>query len=190
MSDTPIELTPEQIEEARERWPECSEAEQGRRMMLSIRARAKHEEIVDPATGRRAFGGPQPGSGRKPKKRVAEKIAELAQGERQKEVIDALFSGLDKKNSPAVRAATASKIISVEHQERELQLKEDEFQGMPKDELKRLVAAGFMRMIERGEMPDLRTLIPANSGEAPARQPYDLEGSASDVDDGSAADAA
>jgi hypothetical protein len=183
VSDSPIELTPEQIEQARERWPDLDETEQKRRMTLSLRAKAKHDEIVDPETGRRAFGGPQPGSGRKPKKRVAEKIAELAQGERQKEVIDALFSGLHQDNSPAIRAATAAKIIGVEHQERELQLKEDEFQGMPKDELKRLVAAGFMRMIERGEMPDLRTLIPSSTQGKDGRQPYDIEGSASDVDE-------
>jgi hypothetical protein len=147
-----IELTAEQIDEAAKRWPELSEAEQHRRMTLSVLAHQRHQQIADPATGRRVFGGPQPGSGRRSKKRAAEAIAELAQGNRQKEVIDALFSGLDQGNSASVRAATAKKIIDIEREERELQLKEDEFDGQSKDELKGMLAKGLVRMISNGEL--------------------------------------
>jgi hypothetical protein len=147
-----IELTPEQIAEAAERWPEHPEAEQRRRMNLSLIAKARHAQVADPTTGRRVFGGVQPGSGRKSKKRAAEAIAELAQGTRQKEVIDALFSGLDKGNSAAVRVATANKIVAIEREERELQLKEDEFDGQPKEELKGIVLKGLMRMVKQGDL--------------------------------------
>lgn len=147
-----IELTPEQLDEAKERWPELDAAEQAKRMKLSVIAKARHAQIADPLTGRRVFGGPQPGSGRKSKKRAAEAIAELAQGTRQKEVIDGLFSGLDKNNSAAVRVSTAVKIVAIERDERELQLKEDEFDGQPKEELKAIVLKGMLRMLQRGDL--------------------------------------
>lgn len=170
VAEDPIELTSDQLAEAAERWPDESEGEQRRRMMLSIRAKAKHEIIADPATGRRVFGGPQPNSGRKSKKRAAETIADLAQGDRQKEVIDALFSGLAPSEDAAVRVRTAAKIVEIERDERELQLREDEFTGMPKDELQRLLANGLARMIERGEITDPREAL------REARQGYDVDG--------------
>lgn len=158
-------------EEALERWPDLPQEERERRRKLSEAATAKHEQIADPETGRRVFGGPQPGSGRPRKQRVAERVAELAQGDRQKEVVDALFSGLNRKNSSDVRRRTAEAIVRIEHKERELQMKEDEFSEKPKDELIEYLVGTLAKLSRRGELPDPTKLLPPGS----ARQPFDVE---------------
>jgi hypothetical protein len=158
-------------EEALERWPELEPEERERRRKLSEAASARHAQIIDPESGRRLFGGPQPGSGRPRKQRVAERVAELAQGPRQKEVIDALFAGLGKGNSSDTRRRTAEAIVRIEHQERELQMREDEFSEKPKDELLEYLIGLFAKLAARGELPDISALLPPGD----ARLPFDAE---------------
>lgn len=158
-------------EEALERWPDLPQVERERRRKLSEAASARHAQVVDEDTGRRLFGGPQPGSGRPRKQRVAERVADLAQGPRQKEVIDALFAGLSRGNSSDTRRRTAEAIVRIEHQERELQMREDEFSDKPKDELMEYLITLFAKLGARGELPDISSMLPA-------RQEFDVEATA------------
>src|SRR4051812_44873671 len=110
-------------QEALERWPDelllekgCKDPakERARRKLLSEQAKARHQEVVDPSTGQRAFGGPQPGSGRPRKPTISEQVVELAEGKENKRLLRSLFSGLDpQKNSPAQRVRTAKEIIKI-----------------------------------------------------------------------------
>lgn len=140
-------------EEAIEKWPDLEQGERERRRKLSIAAKERHNEIVDPETGRRKFGGPQPGSGRPRKKRAAEAIAERAQQEHDK-VARAIFSGLDPRNSPSVRVNTATKIIDIERKERELQLRESELDGKTDEEITELLINKLAEWTEAGKLPD------------------------------------
>lgn len=163
------------LDEAVEKWPELAEKprELQRRAKLSVTAQQRHRQVADPDTGRRVFGGPQPGSGRPRKQRVAERIAELASGERQKDVVDALFSGLSRRNSAAVRRDTAVKIVEIERRERELQIDEEVHETRPRDELEEKLAKTLAKLGERGELPDnIRALVEG------ARRPYDVDATA------------
>jgi hypothetical protein len=156
-------------QEALERWPDLEPEDRERRRKLSNKAKERHAQVADPQTGRRVFGGPQPGSGRPRKKRVAEAVAEKAT-EEQERVVNALFSGLKKSNDPKVRVATAEKIIKIEHKERELQLHEDSFQGKSEEDFREWLEDRLVGLSLAGDLP--------TPGESSApRQQYDAEGS-------------
>lgn len=154
-------------EEARERWPDEPPRERRRRAALSVKAKERHAEVVDPDSGRRAFGGPQPGSGRPKRKRVAAAIAELAQTTRHKEVVDAMFSGLTDP-SKAVRVRTATQITNIEHKERELEMAEERHEEKTPLQLLQELLPRLAESTAAGELPDPRG----------PRQPYDVEGTA------------
>lgn len=124
-------------EEALERWPDVAPQERARRKNLAEIAAARYATIVDDDTGQRMMGGAQPNSGKGGRKKsVVEKVAELADGERQKEVIDALFAPLASSEPAAVRGKGAERIIKmrIEHEEMERRDRE-ELRQLGKEEL-------------------------------------------------------
>lgn len=90
----------------------------------SRRARELHSRVVDPETGRRAFGGPQPNSGRPRHRRAGEKVAAAAQ-ENAGKIITALKDALDPEQPAAIRLQAGKTWLDIERQERELQLREE-----------------------------------------------------------------
>jgi hypothetical protein len=113
-----------------------------------------HEIVVDEKTGRRKFGGPQPGAGR-PRKRSAadEMMKRLEKDDIRNGVVDALFGGTQVKNKTAAHRA-AERILQLEHRETELQLKEDAFDDLSKREAIALLAPIFAEFQRRGILPD------------------------------------
>lgn len=120
-----------------------SDEERQRRSEL---ARKLHNQVVDPSTGRRAFGGPQPGSGRPRKPRAAEVLAEEAR--KNQDLIVAAFKDALSPNQPvAVRVRAAERWIKIEHDEAALQNVENrELASLSQEELVDIVAAGFVRL--------------------------------------------
>jgi hypothetical protein len=108
-------------EEALELWPDLSPGERTRRRKLKETQKARYETVVDDETGQRMMGGPQHQGQGGIKKAVMEAVADLANGDRQKEVIDGLFSGLDRKEAPAVRGKAAERIIKITHEQIEVE---------------------------------------------------------------------
>jgi uncharacterized protein (UPF0297 family) len=128
-------------DEARERWPECTPEERDAKRAKSEMARAKHMVVVDDDTGQRLLGGPQPSAQVKKRDLLAE-VASLANDERQKEVIDALFAPLSDPSN-AVRGKGAERIMkAVVAFEDEQRKNREELRRLDKDELiERLVGA-------------------------------------------------
>lgn len=146
------DLTDDELAEAKERWPDADEAAQVRYKKLSIGATEAHKEVVDRVTGRRKFGGPQ-GGGRPRKNRIGASVADLASNEREKDVTDALFSGLDKSEPANVRAKTAKAIVDISHREAELELEEDRFDDTPRRELMQFLGPVLAKLSAKGELP-------------------------------------
>ncbi len=122
-------------QEALELWPDLSEGERTRRRKLKETQKARYETVVDDEVGTRMLGGPQ-----KPqdtvKKAVMEAVADLANGDRQKEVIDGLFSGLDKDAGPSVRGKAAERIIKITHEQIEVERRDrEELRQLGEEEL-------------------------------------------------------
>lgn len=144
-----IELTSEQIEEARKRYPDASEAKAIHFMKLSVLANfKKHYTTPD---GRRLFGGAQPNAGRKATKRIGEAIVEAAQG-RHKEVVDAAFSALDSKEDASLRHKAAMNIARHEREERVLDMQEDEFARKTEDEVRSDAAKLLTALVQDGKI--------------------------------------
>jgi hypothetical protein len=123
-------------QEALELWPDLSETERARRRKLKETQKARYETVVDDEVGTRMMGGPQQQGQGGVKKAIMEAVADLANGERQKEVVDALFSGLDKKEAPAVRGKAAERIIKVTHEQLEVERKDrEELRKLGEEEL-------------------------------------------------------
>lgn len=158
-------------EEALERWPDLEPKERDRRRVAAENMAAKHMVVVDDETGQRLVGGPQPRSGVKPKRDIAEAIADLADGERQRDVIEALFSGLHDE-SKAVRGKAAERIVGIAREHREAERRDHtDLANLTKDELAELIARGILAL---GMDSDLaRRLAPA--------QPYDVDATSVDL---------
>lgn len=136
------------------------------RQRRAERARQLHQQI-DPETGRRLFGGPQPGSGRPRKKRAAEIVAEAAERS-AKDIIDAFKDALDPEQPASVRLQAAKQWLEVENREAALQLQEDkELKDLDQDALIERVAGAILRL---GQTPGFR-------GRAESRAEFDVEGS-------------
>lgn len=145
-------------EEAAVRWPDwhdLTEKQQEAKRGRAEKAAARHMVVVDEDTGQRMLGGPQPGAGPKPKSRLGQYLAEEAQ-KRATDVRDALFSGLDKSEAAAVRVNTAVKIATLERDEADLQLREDELrrelEDKPRDEIQRMLSEGLAKALISGEL--------------------------------------
>lgn len=147
-----IELTPTQLEEARAEYPELSDKARIHRKKLSVLAKLKHQ-YVDPATGRAAFGGPQPNSGRRATKRIGEAIVEAAQS-RHKEVVDAVFAPIDANSGadPMQRHKAGMNIAKHEREERLLDMAEDEFARKTEDEVRNDAATLLAKLVMSGKL--------------------------------------
>jgi hypothetical protein len=134
-----------------------SEEDRQRRRELALRL---NSEVVDPETGRRKFGGPQPGAGRPRKKRAAEIVADEARKEANK-IIAALKDSLDPMNPASVRLQGAKQWLDIENKEAALQLQEDredrELQKMDQDELLERVGEAFVRLASAGALDNVLT---------------------------------
>lgn len=170
-------------EAALERWPDLDDEQRERKRQHSVRgaiqAKLNHEIVADPESGRRAFGGPQPGAGRKRRLRVSEHIVELAETTKSRAIANAIFSGLDEHNDPKVRVRTAEVIAKMGMREAELKMAEDEFEGKPREQLLKLIAPALARMSAKGELPELVKLLGLNGGNGGQPQ---IESATSDVD--------
>jgi len=168
-----VVLTAEQVEEAKREWPtktiyrrgpdgrkvvdrvvELTEREQISRMKTRILTKLRHEVVVDPVTGQRAFGGVQRGNGTIKKKRLDEQLVEAAD-RRQQEISDAFFAPLSPDN-PAMDRHKAALNISREAREiRKLELAEDDLERASDDEVRREAAKVIAEMFRNGELkPD------------------------------------
>lgn len=116
-------------------------------------------EIIDPSTGRRKFGGPQPGSGRPRKPRAAEHVAEEARKEAAK-IAQAFKDAIDPSQPIGVRVHAAKTWLEIENKESELTLREDrELRDMSQEELAQLVASRFTQLVSSGALdPELSSL--------------------------------
>lgn len=132
-----------------------SDEERERRRQL---ARELHAQ-VDPDTGRRRFGGSQPGSGRPRKVRAAELVAEEAQKE-ARNIAKVLKEAIEPNQPITVRVAAAKQWIEIENKEAELQLKEDrELRDLSHEELVARVSAMFITLQDSGQLdPELSSI--------------------------------
>lgn len=116
--------------------PNYSEEELKRR---SEQAKKNHQAI-DPVTGRRKFGGPQPGSGRPRKRRVTEVLNEKIEGE-----ADNIFYEL--KNIMTGSKSEANKLRAIQTM-LEVATEESKFQQQEKKDLDNMSAEDLVSLIE------------------------------------------
>lgn len=145
-----IVLTAEQVDEARATWPDAAPGHQLHWMKSRILVKLRHEVVVDPMTGRRAFGGPQPGS--KPK-RIDESIVEAADNRRQ-ELIDAAFAPINGGAgvTPMDRHRAALNIAREAREVRAMEMQEDELAKASGEDLEREVAKLLLEQIRSGKL--------------------------------------
>lgn len=137
-------------EEALERWPDVAPQERARRKNLAEIAAARYATIVDDDTGQRMMGGAQPNSGKGGrKKKVLEAVVDQANGERQKEVLDAIFAPLAASEPAAVRGKGAERILR-------LGIELEEMERRDREELRQLgqeeLADKLIDIITKGGM--------------------------------------
>jgi hypothetical protein len=148
-------LSPEQIKEAQEIWPdakgktpEAKLALQIRNMRMRILNQMRHQIILP--DGRRAFGGAQD-TRPKHKKRIDESLIEAADN-RVQEIIDAAFSALDSKLSPEIRHKAAMNIAKEAREVRKQQVIEDEIARASGEDLTLMAAEILAERIQAGEL--------------------------------------
>jgi hypothetical protein len=107
---------------------------------------------IDPITGRRVFGGPQPGSGRPRKKRATEVLNEKIE-DHADEIWDAMYRALNS-NKPFVALQAAKQMVEISKMETDYQMKEERsLEDTPTEELVELVARRFARLADSGIIP-------------------------------------
>lgn len=128
-----------------------SDEERQRRSEL---AKQLHAQVVDPETGRRAFGGRQPGAGRPRKVRAAELVAEEAK-KSAKEIVEALKDSLKPENPMSIRLQGARQWLEIENKEAALQLAEEkEWHAYSDEELALRLAKTFMELNGMGALDE------------------------------------
>lgn len=129
---------------------DISDAERQRRREQALEL---HKQ-VDPLTGRRKFGGPQPGSGRPKKKRITESLNEKIEG-KSNEIFNTLERGMNSDDERVALQAVKQMIEiatkEIEYQEREKR----DFAEMSKDELIKLVMTNVSALANHGDIPIL-----------------------------------
>lgn len=160
-----IALSPTEIEEAREEWPEATEKQQVSRMKMRKLMRLQHEIVVDPATGRRYVGGPQPQT-KAAQRRVDAALIEAAD-ERIDEIRNAMFAPLSPKNPDMDRHRAAVNIVRETREARKHEMAEDELDGASDAEVRDL-AMGIIREMFQGGDLDLAQIIDADVVELPS----------------------
>jgi hypothetical protein len=162
-----VEITDQ---EALVRWPDLDPETRDRRRQQATTMRAKQMTIVDDETGQRLVGGKQP---RKTVGNVLEAISTAAD-ERQKEVVDGLFSGLHPDESAAVRGKAAERIVRIKSEFIEQERRDrEELRQLGKDELIDILAKGIL---EQGIGGDLMKQIASGQKTSPVGQTYDADG--------------
>lgn len=171
-------------DEAMRRWPNEEPRERERRRQLALRAAARYATVVDDETGQRLLGGKQP---RKNKVDVISTIVELADGERQKEIVDAIFAPLASTESAAVRGKGAERIIRMKVEQAELQRRDrEELRQLDKDDLIDRLAKGIMGSSMGVDL--VKRLVASKV--APNGTPYDVDAVATSSDSAAPDDAA
>lgn len=151
-------------EEALERWPDDTPEKRAHRKTMAEHQAARYNTIVDDETGQRMMGGFQPRTQISPQT-IMEEVAALANSERKKEVVDALFSPLSPKENAAVRGKGAERIVRIAQEQVEIERRDrEELRKLGKDELverlaeglmKSDIAAGlFQKMLEKQKVPE------------------------------------
>lgn len=128
--------------------PEYSEAELKRR---SEQAKKNHQ-MIDPVTGRRKFGGPQPGSGRPKKRRVTEVLNEKIEGEAENiffELKNIMTSSKSEANK--LRAIQTMLDVTVEEAKFKQQEQKD-LDNMSAEDLVSLIEGGITKLSESGDL--------------------------------------
>jgi hypothetical protein len=151
------ELTEEELAIAAQRWPDKSLKRQIRNYQLKLRSEYFHQQDAGDGTGRRRFGGVQPGAGRKSKRKLGEAVLEYAEETAtQKRVRDAFDAGLTAKDDPALRVKTAVALTKAVQGEEALTMRREEIardlDKTPLEEVKRIAAEGILRSIQRGDI--------------------------------------
>lgn len=144
-----IVLTPEQVEESRERWPDVPESQQLHNMRMSVWAKLRYQIEADPSTGRRVFGGAQPGGGRK--RELGNSLVETAE-RRQDEVMNAIFSALDEKLPAADRHKAGINIVREVRKDREADMREDAIDAASREDLLAEAVKILAGMVRSGEV--------------------------------------
>jgi hypothetical protein len=128
---------------------DLTEAERNRRSELARELHGKR----DPLTGRRLFGGPQPGAGRPPKRRATEIINEKIE-EHALDVWDAMYKAL-KSGKPMIALQAARQMVEISKMETDIQAREEKnLENTSTEELVELVASRLARLSEADEIRD------------------------------------
>lgn len=127
---------------------EYSEAEIERRREQA----KKNHEIIDPITGRRKFGGPQPGSGRPRKRRVTEVLNEKIEGQAEN-IFHELKTILTQSSSESNKLRAIQVMLDVAAEEAKFQQQEKkDLDTMSKEDLVNLIENGVSKLAENGEL--------------------------------------
>lgn len=127
--------------------PEYSESEIERRREQA----KKNHELVDPVTGKRKFGGPQPGAGRPRKRRATEVINEKTEG-----IADKMFDkleGMIDSDSQSMQLRAIQLLIDVANKENEYQAREAKaLENMSTEDLVKLIEDGVTHLSQQGDL--------------------------------------
>jgi hypothetical protein len=145
-----IVLTPEDEAKAAERWPDASEKKRQLYMKQSILATLRHQLPAQDGSGRRMFGGPQPGAGRK-KAELGNTLVDEA-NKRHDEIMNALFAPLSPGNPVMDRHKAANNILREVRKDREADMRADELERASKEELVKEAAAILAEMARNGDI--------------------------------------
>ena len=142
-----------------------SEEERAIKREMALRM---NNEIVDPITGRRKFGGPQPGSGRPKKLRASEIVADRARTH-ARDLVQVFIDAIQPNNSINTRVQAAKAWIELEQKEAALNLEEEEkHDGMTDEDLISNIAGAMIRLQEAGNLEEVlegakeKAFIPEN----------------------------
>ncbi len=146
-----VVLTPEDEAAAAERWPDVSEKMRLHYMRQSILAKLRHQFAAQDGTGRRIFGGPQPGAGRK-KAALGNSLVDEA-ANRQREIMDAVFAPLSPNGNTAIdRHKAAINIIREVRKDREVDMRADELERASREDLIKQTSEILAEMVRNGDI--------------------------------------
>ena len=134
-----------------EKWVPTTQEQQIASMKMRVLNQMRHEIILDPITGRRAFGGVQRGSGGPKKKRLDEMLIDEAES-RSRDITDALFSALERGVDPAVRHKAAINIMREARAVHEQAQRDDELDRASKEEIMDLAVSILTGAVRSGDL--------------------------------------
>lgn len=148
-----IVLDQRHMEYAAKRWPDASIKQRENFVRKSIWVRFEHRKPHPDDPGRRALGGPQPNSGRRPRKALGTAIVEHFEG-RTTEILNAIAAPLSKdSNATDMERHKAGMNIAKHAREEEREKREaDDYARKTDDEVRREFAAHLANMVRTGEL--------------------------------------